>query len=321
MTTNLGIISAADIAYQRFLPALQAYKKVNYKGFSSRTAEKAERMQREFGGKKYTSYDEVLADDEIDCVYIPLPPALHYEWGEKAIKAGKHIFMEKPFAYTLKETIKLLELAKLKKAAVYENYAFLLHSQLEQLKQMIYEDRLIGDIRLVRINFSFPKRGENDFRYQKLGGGACLDCGGYPIKLVSELLGRDLKIVYSKLNYESEYEVDLFGSLAIEDDSGCVSQLAFGMDNGYHCELEVIGQFGTIRSDRIFTAPPDFAPRLYCDIRNEKSVIELAPDNQFLKAIEYFVKLTENDELRKEEYDKIYKQAWLVQQIFDNTVR
>lgn len=108
---KIGILGTADIAFRRFLPALQKCPDITYAGVASRTPEKAMRFVEAYGGKAYSSYDALLSDETVDAVYVPLPPALHYEWGKKAVEAGKHLLMEKPFTTSLEDTKNLLALA------------------------------------------------------------------------------------------------------------------------------------------------------------------------------------------------------------------
>ena len=109
---KLGILGTADIAFRRFLPALQKCEGLSYAGVASRTLEKRTRFQEAFGGEIYDGYDALLADQTIEAVYVPLPPALHFEWGKKVLEAGKHLLMEKPFTTGLAETETLLALAR-----------------------------------------------------------------------------------------------------------------------------------------------------------------------------------------------------------------
>ena len=101
---KIGIIGAADIAFRRFLPALKKCPGIEYAGVASRAPEKANRFTEIYGGKEYSSYEAFLADESVDAVYLPLPPALHYEWGRKVLLAGFHLLMEKPFTTSLSET-------------------------------------------------------------------------------------------------------------------------------------------------------------------------------------------------------------------------
>lgn len=309
---KIGILGTSEIAFRRFLPALLKSKYFTYAGVASRTVEKGKKFQEEFGGKIYDGYDELLADETIEAVYVPLPPALHYEWGKKVLEAGKHLLMEKPFTTSQKETQELISLAKKKNLAVYENYMFVFHSQLDEIKKIVLEG-IIGDIRLYRMAFCFPRRDSNDFRYNKqLGGGSLLDCGGYPIKYASMLLGESTKVAYSKLNYLKDFEVDMYGTATLINDDGLTAQVAFGMDNSYKCELEIIGSKGTLKTNRIFTAPTGYKPSIEININNEIKNITLEEDDTFYKSINCFKECIENIEVRNDNYNKISKQAKLV---------
>lgn len=285
---RLGILGTADIAYRRFLPALKKCDWFDYVGVASRDISKTKKFVDSFGGIGYSSYDELLEDSNIDAVYIPLPPALHYEWGKKVLTAGKHLFMEKPFTTSTYDTQQLLKLAHEKRLVVHENYMFLYHSQLAKIKEMI-TDGSLGEIRLYRMSFGFPMRSQEDFRYNKeLGGGALLDCGGYPIRLAIDLLGDTAKVVQSKLVKPKGFEVDLYGNAVMENDDGVVAQISFGMDNAYQCQLEVWGSKVTLIAPRIFTAGPEFKPVLIFRTSFDERQIEINLDDQFLHSIEFF---------------------------------
>lgn len=306
---RLGILGTADIAFRRFLPALSKCDGITYVGVASRTPQKGEKFRETFGGEVYESYDALIADKSIDAVYVPLPPALHFEWGKKVLEAGKHLLMEKPFTTNLHDTERLLKLAEEKGLLVHENYMFLYHSQLAKVKQLI-ADEALGKIRLYRMSFGFPMRSQGDFRYNKeLGGGALLDCGGYPVRLALELLGDTAKVVHSKLVQPEGFEVDLYGSAVMENDAGEVAQLSFGMDNAYQCQLEVWGSKATLIAPRIFTAGDGVKPSLILRTSSDESKMELDADDQFLHSIERFLKENRN------EY--IFKQSALVSSILE----
>ena len=164
----------------------------------------------------YNNYNELLSSADIDAVYIPLPPALHFKWAKMALENGKHVLLEKPFTTSLSDTEELIRIAKEKNLAVHENYMFSYHTQLDWIKNKVSEG-VIGDIRLIRIDFGFPFRGANDFRYNKaLGGGALLDCGGYTIKLATMFLGDTAEVKTSQLNYKEGFEVDIYGSATLQ---------------------------------------------------------------------------------------------------------
>ena len=331
---RIGVLCPSEIAFRRFVPSLLRCDGFEYVGVavaskkeweSSINAEenlssiiqneyeKAQKFVESYGGKIYDSYENMISDDLIDAVYIPLPPALHYKWGRKAVVAKKHLFMEKPFTTDAKKSKKLIELAKENDVAVHENYMFVYHSQIEHIKEII-ESGDLGEIRNIKTAFTFPMREKNDFRYKKeLGGGALLDCGGYPIRLMTELM-KNPEVVASRLYYIDGFEVDFYGSVMLCSQE-FPAQVCFGMDNTYKCELEIQGNKGLLYTDRIFTAPDDFVPRLVLKNSNEVRNVELKSDCTFSKSILRFHKSILNKDLREKMYSDIIKQAELIEQV------
>ena len=313
---RIGIIGTSEIAFRRFLPALKKCKEFTYVGVATRPVEPPERskaFQDTYGGKIYPNFDELIKDESLNAVYVPLPSGLHYEWGKKVLEAGKHLLLEKPFTTNIEDTKKLIALANEKGLAVHENYMFAFHNQLSAIDEIVKKGT-IGDVRLYRIAFGFPKRSEGDFRYNKaLGGGALLDCCGYTLKLASMLLGGNAKVAYSHLNYVDGYDVDMYGSAAVINDEGTTAQLSFGMDNSYKCELEIWGSKGCFKTNRILTAPVDFEPTAEIIIDNETKTITLPSDDTFAKSIMKFYECIQNEDIRKQNEIDIIKQAMLVQ--------
>lgn len=312
---KLGILGTSDIALRRFLPALQKQKYFAYAGVATRNMSSPKVMQfkQQFGGNVYVSYAELLADDSIGAVYIPLPPALHYEWAKKALLAGKHVLLEKPFCTNVQDTNELLGLAAEKHLAVHENYMFVYHSQLDWIKEHMAE---IGALRLIRIDFGFPFRGANDFRYNKeLGGGALLDCGGYTLKLAGYFLGGSTQITTSQLNMQPEFGVDIGGSATLTNAQVLTAQVAFGMDNSYKCSLELWGSKGTLYTNRVLTAPVGYEPQVIIKIGDNEQTYTLPADDSFGKSIAYFGDCIENEAKRVEHYAEIKRQAVLVAEI------
>ena len=312
---KLGILGTAEIAFRRFLPALAQCPELEYGGVASRTPEKGEKFRQAFGGKVYASYDDLLADPEIQAVYVPLPPALHYAWGRKVLLAGKHLLLEKPFTVSPRETAELLALAEEKGLAVHENYMFLYHSQLARIRELA-ESGALGELRLVRASFGFPFRGTADFRYDPaLGGGALLDCGGYPLRLASQILGPTARVTWARLNRGRDLNVDLYGSATLENDQQVTAQIAFGMDNSYQCALELWGSQGRLTAPRIFTAPAGFPITLQLETRQGTEEICLPADDSFLHSITKFTDLIRQPGLRAEHAAAIQRQADLTAQI------
>ena len=334
---KIGIICPSEIAFRRFLPALQKAKNIKFAAVGIASPEewfdnlinitkeqieeqqsceraKAQTFIDQYGGEIIVGYRNLVAFDAIDAAYIPLPPALHYKWAKEALEAGKHVFVEKPSTTCLADTDSLIEIASQKGLALHENYMFIYHDQLRALQNVVASGE-IGDVRLYRISFGFPLRQPNDFRYnKKLGGGALLDAGGYCIKYANWLLGGDTKVVTARANEIDGFEVDMYGSATMVNTQGQVAQIAFGMDNDYRCDIEIWGSKGTIISGRILTAPVGFTPNYIIKKNQEFETRKLPADDAFLKSIECFVACVKNAETRKEEYEILHNQKKLVEE-------
>lgn len=326
---KIGVLCPSEIALRRFMPALVKCENFEFAGISSASTgewfgetsaelvevekNKAKKFIETYGGRLFDSYNELLGSPEIDAVYIPLPPALHFRWAKKALENGKHVFLEKPFTTNLSDTETLIDLAKSKNLAIHENYMFVYHSQVKWIKDKLSEG-IIGDVRLIRIDFGFPFRGANDFRYdKKLGGGALLDCGGYTVKLAGMFLGDSARITASQLNYKDGFEVDIYGNSTLVNDDGLTAQVSFGMDNSYRCNLEIWGSTGTLFTGRILTAPEGFEPTVLIKNAEGEKAFTLPADDTFRKSIDFFRECVQNKQIRKDHYDIICRQSELIE--------
>ena len=152
---KIGIICPSEIAFRRFMPALQKVgDKIQFAGIAysspeewfgdtSRVSQEAinEQQEREFskarsfidayGGKIYKGYQSLIESRDIDAIYLPLPPSLHFKWAKMALENGKHVFVEKPSTTCLAETDELIKIAKEKNLALHENYMFIFHDQIK----------------------------------------------------------------------------------------------------------------------------------------------------------------------------------------------
>lgn len=334
---RIGVICPSEIAFRRFLPSLQkageGFKFAaiaiaspeewfgNLSNISRETIDEQQSRERtkaqtfidQYGGEIIVGYGNLVTSDKIDAAYIPLPPALHFQWAKKALDAGKHVFVEKPSTTCLADTDELIRIASEKNLALHENYMFIYHSQLDALKDVVKSGE-IGDIRLYRITFGFPLRQLNDFRYnKKLGGGALLDAGGYCMKYAHFLLGDTAKVVTAQANRIDGFEVEMYGSATMSNDNGDVAQIAFGMDNDYRCDIEIWGSNGTIFSNRILTAPAGFIPSYSIKKNQNVETRELPADDAFLKSIKYFGACVEEEAIRKDNYYLLHDQEILIE--------
>lgn len=325
---RIGIICPSEIAFRRFLPSLQQEEAFVYAGVAiadksewdgevddsviKNEEAKAQSFVDTYGGKIFHGYMNMICSDEIDVVYLPLPPALHMYWAKAALENGKHVFVEKPSTTSYQDTKVLVDLAQSKGLAFHENYMFQYHSQLSQIKDQL-ENGAVGTIHSYHAQFGFPMRQLNDFRYNKaLGGGALLDAGGYVIKLATKLLGPSIKMISCVMKDYPQFNVDMYGSYMFKNDRNEVFIGEYGMDCEYRCSLSVWGSSGILSTDRIFTAPDQLQPIVKVLHNNEVSETLLNEDSHFRKSIQMLAKAIHENQTRQQLYEEILLQAKLV---------
>lgn len=315
---RIGILGCAEIAFRRFMPEILKIKSAKVIAVAEEyNYSKLEEFCSTYQLEAEKDFESLLQREDIDAVYVPQPPALHYKWAKRALEFGKHVLVEKPSTTRYEDTVDLVNLAKKKGLALHENYMFQYHSQISEIKRMVSEGK-VGEIRLIRANFGFPLREQNDFRYNKqLGGGALLDAGGYAIKLATLFLGDTIKVDTSHLMGLESFEVDMYGNASLSNEQGMTCQIGFGMDCQYQCCLEIWGSRGRLYTNRIFTAPPDYKPVIVIEKAGQKEEITLKEDSHFQHSIELFLTEIVEEEKREKVYEEMVLQAKLVEEIRD----
>ena len=312
---RIGVLGTANIALRSLIPEIQNLPD-NYEfvGIGTRNIHEAENVHST-NFQFYDGYDSILDKDILDAVYIPLPNSLHYPWVRKALEKGLHVLVEKSLACKYEEVKELNEIAKESNLALVENFQFRFHSQLSEVLNIIDND-LIGNLRIIRSTFCFPPFLDPDnIRYKKeLGGGALLDAGAYPIKLSQILLGSEIYVSSAKSNSNNKFDVDIWGGGMIQQENGDLfTQIAFGFDNFYQCNLEIIGSKGKLYTNRIFTAKESFKPQIILETHTDGiRTIELESDNHFENMLIHFYELANGIKDKNIEYSQNINQARLL---------
>jgi dTDP-3,4-didehydro-2,6-dideoxy-alpha-D-glucose 3-reductase len=239
--------------------------------------------------------DKIL--EGVDAIYIPYPPSLHKEWLVRAIESGVHVWCEKPLTTSHSDTSEVINLARSNGVVVLENYMFLEHNQHVLAKKLAQE---IGGIRLFRAAFAFPpfKDAEN-FRYREdMGGGALLDCAGYPIRAAMSWLGDDLRVVSASLSGGNDIHtrgVDIYGSATLQSSKGITAQIHFGFDNSYECMYAVHGSSGILSVPKAYTPRPADCPIVRVDSGGKTIDYPADPQDHFLENQLLFRRLIDGD--------------------------
>jgi predicted dehydrogenase len=306
------------MAKRLVLPALHASEDFELRAVASRSRAKAQELADLYRCEAVEGYLPLLDHSDLDAVYIPLPTGMHHEWGVKALRRNKHVFMEKPLAHTLEGARELVALARERGLALMENFMFLHHSQHRFVREKIVNGD-IGELRVFRSAFGFPLRSPNNIRYKKeLGGGALLDVGVYTLRAAQLFLGNDLKVKAASLARGDEHmAVDRFGGAYLVNPKGQLGEVAFGFDNYYQCNYELWGSRGKLVAERAFTAGPGFGPRIVLESQNHRQEFVLLPDNHFANILKSFHSSIVESTF-EEQYEALDRQAFLIDQVFQH---
>ena len=250
---NWGVLGTAGIAKGQTIPGMAQAENCNLYAIAGRTMEKAKAFQEEFGFQKvYDSYEALLADGQVEAVYIPLPNELHYAWTEKALKAKKHVLCEKPLAPTAEEVERLHDIARENGVYLMEAFAYLHSPYMQALKQEL-ENKTIGDVLYVESCFITSDYDVSNIRMRKeTFGGSAYDLGCYCTTQVLWLLGQMPEEVQA-IGQFSDRGIDTLATALLTFPGGVKAQVTSGMilatDKNYRIDrLEIHGTRGYIKS-------------------------------------------------------------------------
>jgi len=285
---------------------------------ASRSAERAEAFSRKFALESVVGYEGLLDSQDLDAVYIPLPNGLHAKWVEYALDRGLHVLVEKSLGCSFEEVNRLNDLAESRGLVLLENFQFRFHRQMSRVIDILKSGEL-GELRAMRSSFGFPPFPDaSNIRYDSaLGGGSLLDAGAYTLKISQLILGLDIEVLAANLFRTTGHEVDIFGGAHLRQQGGnAFSQVAFGFDQQYQCNLELWGSRGHLFTDRIFTAPPGHTCKISIETGPRKKVIEVEPDDHFQAMLRHFYDLIQGLADRKREYLENRNQSRLIADVF-----
>ena len=245
-----GVLGTADIARGATIPGMQQAENCELFAVAGRSLEKAQAFRDAFGFRKaYGSYEELLADPEVEAVYIPLPNDLHCAWSIRALQAGKHVLCEKPLAVSEAQVKEMFAAAEANGVFLMEAFAYL-HSPFVQAVKSELEAGTIGDIRYMESAFITDRRPDTDIRLRKeTYGGAMYDLGCYAVSMAMWMIGKEPDTVRASAQF-SEKGIDLFTSALLLYDDESVAALDCGMllPHGRLDRFRIFGTKGTIVS-------------------------------------------------------------------------
>jgi D-xylose 1-dehydrogenase (NADP+, D-xylono-1,5-lactone-forming) len=244
VTIRWGILSTARIT-RKFLAGIDGSETGEVQAVASRDADRAAEFARRHGiPRAYGAYEQLLADPEIDAVYIALPNALHLEWSRRALEAGKHVLCEKPLGRHPAEVAAAFDVAERRGRLLMEAFMYRHHPQTERLLALV-ADGSIGRLRLVRGAFSFPLHDPSDIRLSRqLEGGALMDVGCYCVHAARQLGGVAEQVSAFQMIGGDGVDIVFVGGLRFPHT--VLAQFDAGFRLAARDELEVVGEEGTL---------------------------------------------------------------------------
>ncbi|HLK05821.1 MAG TPA: Gfo/Idh/MocA family oxidoreductase [Candidatus Acidoferrum sp.] len=298
-----GVLGVASIATRKVIPGMQKGVLSEITAIASRDLQKAEAAAKELGiPKAYGSYEELLADKEIEAVYNPLPNHLHVPWTIKAAEAGKHSLCEKPIALNAAEAETLLALRARTGVKIGEAFMVKTYPQWLRVRELVREGR-IGELKSIVTVFSYFNRDPKNVRHKvEWGGGGLLDIGCYPITLSRWFYGEEPKRVTGTIENDPEFGTDRLASAVMEFSTGH-SIFTCGTQTNYFQRMTLLGTKGRIDVEIPFNAPTDRPLPLTIsdgmEFAGGKSVTEMIPsaDQYTMQGDAFSLAIRENTEV------------------------
>jgi predicted dehydrogenase len=277
-----GVMGTANIAVKKVIPGMQKGLRCEIVAIASRDASRASSAARALGiPTSHGSYDALLADPNVEAVYIPLPNHLHVPWSILALAAGKHVLCEKPIAMTGDEAARLMTAARAHpELRCMEAFMYRVHPQWERARALA-SDGAIGDVQAVETFFSYhnvdPANVRNVAEY---GGGALMDIGCYGVSVARFIYGSEPVSVHATMDDDPTFRVDRLVS-AVMDFGGRTSTFTCGTQLERHQRVNIVGGGGRIEIEIPFNAPPDRPCRLWLHRGSETEEIPIPVCDQY----------------------------------------
>lgn len=289
-TVRWGIISTADIGVTKVIPAIQQAENCEVVAIASRDAERAAAAARRLGiGASYGSYEELLAVDEIDAVYIPLPNDGHAEWTIRAARAGKHVLCEKPLAMSAAQAEEMARACASAGVKLAEAFMYRHHPSWVEAVRLV-RDGAIGKLQAVQSFFSYFNDDPTDIRNRvEHGGGGIMDIGCYNINLSRMLFDSEPIRIEASVRRDPEMGIDIVSSALLEFAGGGQSTFTCSIRAEPYQRVHIFGTSGRIEIEIPFNIPPDRETRIFVTSGGEPPVAPATETIVFEPADQYSI--------------------------------
>jgi len=274
-----GILSTADIARRKVVPGMRKARRSRIVAIASREAGRAEAVAAELEiPRAHASYEALLADPEVDAVYVPLPNHLHAQWSIAAARAGKHVLCEKPLALTAADAQRMVDVVASEGVMLMEAFMYRLHPSWLAVAELVASGE-IGPLVSVQSWFSYFNDDATNIRnIPEVGGGALFDIGCYSVNLSRLLFGGEPRGVSAALVRDPVMGVDVLTSAILTFDGGIASFTCSTRAEDDQ-RVHIYGTRGRISIGIPFNIPPDRPTEVFVSAGGDPPV---APDTRVL---------------------------------------
>ena len=274
---NWGFLSTARIN-DALLRGIAAVPEATALAVASRDGERAAAYAQAKGiERSYGGYEQLLADADVQVVYISLPNHLHVEWTRRALEAGKHVLCEKPLSRSPAEVEELFDIARARSLHLSEAFMYRHHPQTRRLHELVAEGA-IGELRLIRGSFSFNCTPDDPRMLAAMDGGGLMDVGCYPVSLARYLAGEPQRVSAEQLLGSGGVDVVMAGVMRFAD--GVIAQFDSGLALPARRGVEVVGSTGLLRVANPWHPQPD-GIELWQDGAAAAQVISVPEDDPY----------------------------------------
>lgn len=288
---RFGIMSTAKIGRTKVIPAMQKGAFTEVTAIASRSRESAQAAADELGiPTVHDSYEKLLADKNVDAVYIPLPNHLHVEWTIKAMEAGKHVLCEKPMGLDDNEVNKVINAtAAYPDVKVMEAFMYRFHPQWIEAKRLVDAGE-IGTLSTIQAFFSYFNADPNNIRNKpEAGGGGLMDIGCYPVSLSRFIFNAQPRRVFGWMDKDPEFGTDRTFS-GMLDFNGRIATFTCSTQMEDLQTVHIVGSTGRIEIFIPFNAPPDAPCKLLLQQNKEARTITFDISDQYTLQGDAFAK-------------------------------
>jgi len=295
-TVRWGILSTADIGMVKVTPAIQRAGNSEVLAIASRDFERASAAAAQLSiPTAYASYEELLAAEDVDAIYIPLPNDLHAEWTTKAAAAGKHVLCEKPLGMTAAEARQMAAACDDAGVKLAEAFMYRHHPTWVEAGKLV-DEGAIGSLQAVQSWFSYYNDDPANIRNRmENGGGAIMDIGCYNISLSRMLFGGEPARVEASVRRDPVMGIDIVSSAVLEFPGGGQATFTCSTRAEDYQRVHIVGSTGRIEIEIPFNIPPDRETRIFVTRGGETETVTFPAADQYTIQAELFAQAILDD--------------------------